>query len=558
MDKKSIGGIALLILFLVFWQFVLIPMIPEEQMYKEKPVAPVLPTLNEEPIAKKEVAVEPGSNKEIKEKIEQAKGLVVAEPAKMIAEEVIDITTEVIHARFSNRGGQLVHLALLDYHPAAGSHEELLLCDGASLGYGNEVMSVAKTKEGDVEVLTFTGSRAEVSYRFSPKSHFFDISVKKLDGSQTASFILGDVASNKGETTNSLGRTNSGAIFSIKTQSYGDNSAIYASESLDETTVERAVGASDLQWAGWRGKYFAWLVKPSEMNKGSHNLNFFRVDKQGQLQIDVTGQSMLQYQIYAGPIDKNILYSIDEDLYMPLFNYTGIDFVIHFLLWLLSFYNSIPGINMGVAIIMLTITVKLVLFPLTLKSQTSMFMMSKLGPKIKELQEKYKNDRQMLGMKQMEMFKENGVNPLAGCLPMFIQMPVFISLFSTIGEGFDLRQANFVGWMNDLSAPDGFSILEISVPFINNGDGTTNLNLLPFLYIITMFLQQSLMPKSTDPQQQQMQKMMKFMMMGFAVILYNYSSGLMLYFVGSNILGMTESYYIRNKVMPKLEAKVSS
>lgn len=164
----------------------------------------------------------------------------------------------------------------------------------------------------------------------------------------------------------------------------------------------------------------------------------------------------------------------------------------------------------------------------------------------------------MLGMKQMELFKKNGVNPLAGCLPMLIQMPVFISLFSTIGEGFDLRQAGFLAWINDLSAPDRFSIMEFSIPFIGNDNGTTNLNLLPFLYVVTMFIQQSLMPKSTDPQQQQMQKMMKFMMMGFAVILYNYSSGLMLYFVGSNILGMTESWYIRNKVMPKLEAKLNS
>jgi YidC/Oxa1 family membrane protein insertase len=192
---------------------------------------------------------------------------------------------------------------------------------------------------------------------------------------------------------------------------------------------------------------------------------------------------------------------------------------------------------------------------MNLKAQTSMFMMSKISPKVKELQEKYKNDRQQLGVEQMKLFKENGVNPLAGCLPMFIQMPVLISLFSTVGEGFPLRHAPFFGWIQDLSAPDQFMTLGFDMFGLGNGDGTTNLNLLVVLYIITMLVQQSMMPKSEDPQQQQMQKMMKFMMIGFAVILYNYSSGLMLYFVGSNTLGMAESWYIRNRVLPAMDKK---
>lgn len=559
MDKKSIGGLAILVFFIVFWYSVVIPSIPEDQLYKEKPHVPTPEVSDETPAAAPLVV--PGANlssTNLAENIEKAKGVVAPAPVKLVAEKVIDLHTDTFHARFNNKGGQLVYLALNKFHPEAGSEAELVLSDLPSFGFGSEAMAHVESTEGDMKVIIFTGSKAEITYKFKPDSHFFDLQIKRLDGLQKTSFVLGGVSSSLGAGASSLAQTNEGGVLALTSRSYGDNSEIYYNSSLQEDPVEMKVAGSDLSWAGWRSKYFAWLIQPLDVNQAGHKLNYYYENKNLNMLVDASGQSVFQYQIYAGPIDKNVLYKVDKDLYMPLFNYTGIDIIIHFLLWLLSFYNSIPGINMGFAIIMLTITVKLCLFPLTLKSQTSMFMMSKLGPKIKELQEKYKNDRQALGMKQMELFKENGVNPLAGCLPMLIQMPVFISLFSTIGEGFDLRQANFFGWMADLSAPDRFGSIPFHIPFIGNGDSTTNLNLLPFLYIITMFIQQSLMPKSTDPQQQQMQKMMKFMMMGFAVILYNYSSGLMVYFVGSNILGMTESYYIRNKVMPKLEAKIKS
>jgi YidC/Oxa1 family membrane protein insertase len=555
MDKKSIGLIIGLIIFISLWQFVIIPSIPEEKMYRPAPVPPVTDA-NTQHMERSEELV---SASNISQKIDQAKGVAPKTPAPvLVAEKNIELSTDIFHVRFRNKGAQMIHMALLDFHPESGSSEELLLVETPCLGVGSEVMDHSLKMEGEDQVLRFVGQKNEVTYRFKKGSHFFEMEIKNLNGQQQAEFLFGDVSSKLGGDAQSLARSNAGAVYALKSKEYGDNSAIYAPDSLKETPLNLSVAAKDLDWSGWRSKYFAWLLQPKEVNQAGHQLNYYHDGTSGQLKVNTTGQNLLQYQIYAGPIDKKVLYEVNKDLYLPLFNYTGIDVIIHFLLWLLSFYNNIPGVNMGFAIIILTITVKMCLFPLTLKSQTSMFMMSKLGPQVKELQEKFKNDRQMLGMKQMELFKKNGVNPLAGCLPMLIQMPVFISLFSTIGEGFDLRQAGFLAWINDLSAPDRFSIMEFSIPFIGNDNGTTNLNLLPFLYVVTMFIQQSLMPKSTDPQQQQMQKMMKFMMMGFAVILYNYSSGLMLYFVGSNILGMTESWYIRNKVMPKLEAKLNS
>ncbi|MBF0197449.1 MAG: membrane protein insertase YidC, partial [Planctomycetes bacterium] len=300
--------------------------------------------------------------------------------------------------------------------------------------------------------------------------------------------------------------------------------------------------------------YFTYLLIPEVVNQATHGLIIRTQDSEATTKLQSLDKTeSLAYQFYVGPIKKDILNN-EEGLFSPLFNYTGFDVIIHFLLWLLDLYNGIPGVNMGLAIILLTLTVKACLFPLNLKAQTSMFMMSKLGPEIKAMQEKFKNDRQQQGIEQMKLFRENGVNPLAGCLPMFIQMPVFISLFSTIGEGFSLRHAPFIGWIQDLSAPDKFIHFDIHIPIIGTEEGTY-LNLLVLLYVVTMFIQQSMMPKNSDPQQQQMQKMMKFMMFGFAIILYNYSSGLMLYFVGSNILGMSESWYIKNRIIPNLEKK---
>ena len=566
MDKKSIPMIVGLVAFLLIWQTLILPSLPKELM--EEPV-PVRSSANmAHPVSAQGnlniTAQSPAFSVKAPMSAEAPTPILeqttASEPvAKPALPEVFNtINTDIFSARFSSKGGILTHLVIKDIHPTVGSEKgmDLLTRQGLVRSTGNTDMMVTESQGEKGPILTYSNDAERVIYRFEQGSHFFSVEHEALGAGKPLQLTLPAIEKDPSATQAQFARGNEGAIYSLKQQDYGDNSAAILLSDLSSSPTMADSPAGDLIFAGFRNPYFGLFIEPAPGNANPHRLVFESKPEGPQMTLLASEAQKSIYRIYGGPISRELLYKLDQERYGTLFNYTGINVIIHFLLWLLDFYNSFPALNMGVAIVMLTITVKVVLFPMNLKAQSSMFMMSKIGPQIKELQEKYKNDRQQLGVKQMELFRENGVNPLAGCLPMLIQMPVFISLFSTIGEGFPLRHAPFIGWIQDLSAPDAFMQMSFHVPFLGNPDGmTTNLNLLVLLYVITMLIQQSMMPKSTDPQQQQMQKTMKFVMIGFAFILYNYSSGLMLYFVGSNTLGMIESWYIRNKVLPAMEAK---
>ena len=219
-----------------------------------------------------------------------------------------------------------------------------------------------------------------------------------------------------------------------------------------------------------------------------------------------------------------------------------------FLLVVLRFLQSIVG-NWGVAIILLTITVRAVLFPINRRSQTAMSRyqakMKRLQPKIEALKERYKNDPQ--GQRQAQaklMQEEKAFPPLGGCLPMFLQLPVFFGLYRALGSAYELRQAPFFGWIDDLSLPDRLLYIDFDthLPFI----GTIEyLNVLPILMVVMWVLQQRGMPTPADEQAAKMQKMMTWMpvMMGF--FLYNYAAGLSLYVITQSTLGLFEQKVIK-------------
>lgn len=563
MDKKNILVIVGLVGFLLIWQTLILPSLPKELM--EEPVNRISSANLVHPVPSQgnlsrpepKYPSAPQSPAVTEPMIGGTAPAEVTASVPALPEKFTTVETEVFSARFSSKGGVLTNLMIKDVHPTVESEDpmDLLTRPGLVRSSGNADMEVKETKGEKGPILTYWNDSERVIYRFTEGSHFFTIEHQNLKAGQPLKLSLPAIEEDPSATQAQFARGNDGAIYSLKSRDYGDNSTASLLSDLGSSGILADSPSGDLTYAGFRSPYFGLFIEPDAKNVNSHRVVFESQPEGALMTLLASEASTSIYHVYGGPITRKLLYEEDQEKYGTLFNYTGINVIIHFLLWLLDFYHAIPGINMGIAILMLTLTVKVVLFPMNLKAQTSMFMMSQIGPQIKELQEKYKNDRQQLGVKQMELFRENGVNPLAGCLPMLIQMPVFISLFSTIGEGFPLRHAPFVGWIKDLSAPDQFIRMGFDIPFLGNGDGTTNLNLLVLLYVITMLIQQSMMPKSTDPQQQQMQKTMKFVMIGFAFILYNYSSGLMLYFVGSNTLGMMESWFIRNKVLPSIEEK---
>jgi YidC/Oxa1 family membrane protein insertase len=194
-------------------------------------------------------------------------------------------------------------------------------------------------------------------------------------------------------------------------------------------------------------------------------------------------------------------------------------------------YSVVP--NYGVAIIILTILVRVVTAPLTIKQMRSMERMRALSPKLKEIQAEFADDRQKQSEKTMALYKSEGVNPLGGCLPMLLQFPVFIGLFYSLRSTIQLRQAPFFGWIDDLSVPETlFEIPGIGLPF----------RVLPLIMGATMVLQQRITPMQADPAQAKM--MMTVMPVMMTVIFYQFPSGLVLYWMVSNMLAIAHQLWI--------------
>jgi YidC/Oxa1 family membrane protein insertase len=206
------------------------------------------------------------------------------------------------------------------------------------------------------------------------------------------------------------------------------------------------------------------------------------------------------------------------------------------------FYGYIP--NYGLGIIFLTILVRVAMYPLTLKSMKSMKKMQLLGPEIEELKTKYSDNAQEMNKKMMELYKERGVNPLGGCLPMLLQMPVFIALYRMLWTAYELRGAPFFWWINDLSQPDRLFHLPWmkQVPFLGMFE---YFNLLPILMGVAMVVSQKVMPVSGPAQNPQQKLMMNIMPVFFSFVCYRMYSGLSLYILTSTVLGMVQQKFTR-------------
>jgi len=212
----------------------------------------------------------------------------------------------------------------------------------------------------------------------------------------------------------------------------------------------------------------------------------------------------------------------------------------------------------GMAIITLVAVVRTVLHPVTKRSQVSMLKMGKMGPEMERLRKKYGDNKEELNKAIMEFHKSQGVAPYLGCLPMFLQMPIWIALWSSLQSTFELRQAPFLwgfSWIHDLSKPD--SLLHWSTLKLPFGMHLSSLNLLPILLGVVFFVQQKLQPKpaAATPEQAQQQKMMQWMSLLFPLFLYNGPSGLNLYIFTSTTIGIIESKIIRKHIKEREEAE---
>jgi len=240
--------------------------------------------------------------------------------------------------------------------------------------------------------------------------------------------------------------------------------------------------------------------------------------------IDPGGQEQFESAFYAGPKDQAVLESVAPNLNLTV-DYGFLWWLAVPLFLIMKWIHGVVG-NWGVSIILLTVLVKLVLYPLSAASYRSMANMRRAAPQIKRLQERYSDDRQKLSQEMMALYQKEKMNPLGGCLPMLVQMPVFLALYWVLFESVELRQAPFFAWINDLSVMDPYFVL-------------------PILMGASMFLQMQLNPPVPDPVQA---KVMQFMPIMFTVMFLFFPSGLVLYWLVNNVLSIAQQWFITRQV----------
>lgn len=271
-----------------------------------------------------------------------------------------------------------------------------------------------------------------------------------------------------------------------------------------------------------------------------------------------------KYTLFAGPKRPELLeqyQAVNSPIYSlaDLITYGWFTRIAKGMLWILHFFYGLVG-NYGISIILLTVLVRSCMFPISRKQAHSMAKMQELRPEMDRIKEKYKGDMQKQSQATQELYRKHGVNPLAGCLPMLIQLPVFVGLYRGLAVDIELRQASLFGdsvrWCSNLAAPDMFWDWSAFMPeFINRGEGFFGLgpylNVLPLITIVLYLLQQKLfMPPPANEQAELQQKIMKYMMVFMGLLFYKVPSGLCLYFIASSAWGIAERMLLPKPTPP--------
>jgi YidC/Oxa1 family membrane protein insertase len=285
-----------------------------------------------------------------------------------------------------------------------------------------------------------------------------------------------------------------------------------------------------VEWAGYADHYFLAAFLPDQPVP----LRFSAVAAHGtaEAQLWPAGPgSKVSYGLYVGPKKLTELRAVGHKLEESV-DLGWFAFVARPLLELMLLLNRVTG-NYGWSIILLTVGVRLVFYPVNKRQALAMKAMQKIQPELKRIQEKFKDDREKLNRELMEVYRRHKVNPLAGCLPMLLQLPVFLGLYNALMQSIELRHAPFLGWITDLSQPDRLGAM--AIPFVQ----PAGVPVLTLFMGASMLVQQKMMPAAGDPTQQ---RMMMFMPVIFTVMFINFPSGLVLYWFASNVMSIAQQY----------------
>ena len=310
-------------------------------------------------------------------------------------------------------------------------------------------------------------------------------------------------------------------------------------EQVKHLTARKELNFSDISFVALRDRYFCLIVNPESAGYSAFTKkNNVQTAEIGiitpEWTIPAGGQIVENFKIYLGPQDLHALNSVNSN-WSAVINYGTFDFISQVLLQLLEFIFHIFH-NWGWTIVVFSLVIYLLLYPLTLKQMRSMKEMQALQPKIEALRITYKDNPQKLNKEIMELYREHKVNPLGGCLPLLLQMPIFFALYQVLMRSVALRGANFL-WIKDLSEPDRLFQLPFSLPILGN-----EFNILPILMTIGMFVQQKFtMAKASGEAAEQQKIMLIIMPLMFGVIFYRMPAGLVLYwFINSTLMLLSQ------------------
>lgn len=295
---------------------------------------------------------------------------------------------------------------------------------------------------------------------------------------------------------------------------------------LDKLETQQVL-SGDVAWAGFEDHYFLSAAAPNHAAGVVLRARGTTIETKIVTPRADEGAAQVDYTLFLGPKELKILeaagHQLDRGMNLGWFGPISL-----LLLRILNFSHRITG-NYGFDIIILTMLVKIAFWPLTQKSFKSMREMQKLQPEMQKLREKYKDDAKTMNTEIMELYKRHKVNPLGGCLPMVLQIPVFFGLYQLLANAIQLRHAPFVLWVHDLSAPERFDVMGYGIP------------VLTLLLGASMFLQQKMAPPAGDPTQQ---KIMMFMPLIFTFMFIGFPAGLTLYWLTNNVLTIAQQYFV--------------
>lgn len=487
----------------------------------------------------------------------------VAAPAEMpvaVSKDLIQVKTDVLSLEIDPVGGDVVQLRLplyprrqdrpeIPFQLFDNGGERTFLAQSGLTGIngpdaraGGRPVYAATQKsyqladgQNDLIVdLKFSDAGVNYIKRFSFKRGLYDLTVSYLIDNQSAQAWNGnlfaqlkrDASADPSSTTATGTATYLGAAMWTPSEPYKKVSM----KDIDKASLKDTVQGG---WVAWLQHYFvtAWIP-----NNADSNTVTTRKDSAGNYIIGFTGpaltvapgaQAETTATLYAGPKSQAVLKELSPGLELTV-DYGILWFIAQPIFWLLQHIHSIVG-NWGWSIIFLTMLIKGLFFPLSAASYKSMARMRAVAPRLAALKEQHGDDRQKLSQSMMELYKKEKINPLGGCLPILVQMPVFLSLYWVLLESVEMRQAPWLLWITDLSIKDPFFIL-------------------PIIMGATMFIQQRLNPTPPDPMQA---KVMKLMPIIFTFFFLWFPAGLVLYWVVNNTLSITQQWYITRSIEAK-------